>query len=78
MDEETVYLHHTFHHGGSKSAANNDLQKIRKAMDENNLETVDYWTKNYPIIFHLIFYILFSGQILPIKKPILGRIIETN
>jgi superoxide dismutase, Fe-Mn family len=61
MDEETVYLHHTFHHGGAVKAANNDLSKIRKAIDENNLETVDYWTKKLSYHFsshvlHTIFW----------------------
>lgn len=61
MDEETVYLHHTFHHGGAVKAANNDLQKIRKALDENNLETTDYWTKKLSYHFsshvlHTIFW----------------------
>lgn len=61
MDEETVYLHHTFHHGGAVKGANADLQKIRKAMDENNLETVDYWTKKLSYHFsshvlHTIFW----------------------
>ena len=61
MDEETVYLHHTFHHGGAVKAANGDLQKIRKAMDDNNLETVDYYTKKLSYHFsshvlHTIFW----------------------
>ena len=61
MDEETVYLHHAFHHGGAVKAANNDLLKIRKAMDDNNLETVDYWTKKLSYHFsshvlHTIFW----------------------
>jgi len=61
MDEETVYLHHTFHHGGAVKAANTDLLKIRKAMDDNNLETVDYWTKKLSYHFsshvlHTIFW----------------------
>ena len=61
MDEETVYLHHAFHHGGAVKAANNDLQKIRKAMDDNNLETIDYWTKKLSYHFsshvlHTIFW----------------------
>ncbi len=61
MDEETVYLHHTFHHGGAVKAANTDLQKIRKALDDNNLETVDYWTKKLSLhfsshILHTIFW----------------------
>ncbi len=42
-------------------AANNDLQKIRKALDENNLETTDYWTKKLSYHFsshvlHTIFW----------------------
>lgn len=45
MDSETLHLHYTFHHGGATKAANTDLKKIREAMDNNNLETVDYWTK---------------------------------
>ncbi len=61
MDEETVYLHHTFHHGGAVKGANKDLQMIRKALDENNLETVDYWTKKLSYHFsshvlHTIFW----------------------
>lgn len=61
MDEETVYLHHTFHHGGAVKAANVDLQKIRKAMDEQNFETTDYWTKKLSYhfsshILHTIFW----------------------
>ena len=30
MDEETVYLHHTYHHGGAVKAANIDVQMIQK------------------------------------------------
>ena len=61
MDEETVYLHHTFHHGGAVKAANKDAQMIRKSMDENNTETVDYWTKKLSYhfsshILHTIFW----------------------
>ena len=61
MDEETVYLHHTFHHGGAVKAANSDLLKIHKALDDNNLETVDYWTKKLSYHFsshvlHTIFW----------------------
>ena len=42
MDAETMHLHYTFHHGGAVKGANKDLQMIKKALDENNLETVDY------------------------------------
>src|SRR6187431_899883 len=45
MDAETLHLHYTFHHGGAVKAANNDLAKIKLALGENNLETVDFWTK---------------------------------
>src|SRR6185436_4112432 len=68
MDQETVHLHYTFHHGDAVKAANKDLQMVKKAMDENlptgqagNLETVDYWTKKLSLhlsshILHTIFW----------------------
>jgi Fe-Mn family superoxide dismutase len=58
MDAETMHLHYTFHHGGAVKAANKDLQMIRKALDENNLETVDYWTKK--LSYHFSSHILHS------------------
>ena len=65
MDEETVYLHHTFHHGGAVKAANAELQKIRKALDENSLETVDYWTKklSYHFSSHVLHTIFWTNLI---------------
>jgi superoxide dismutase, Fe-Mn family len=56
MDEETVHLHHTFHHGGAVKGANKDLQMIRKALDLNDLETVDYWTRK--LSYHLSSHVL--------------------
>ncbi|HKZ36559.1 MAG TPA: superoxide dismutase [Chryseolinea sp.] len=56
MDQETLHLHYTFHHGDAVKAANKDLQMIQKALDENNVETVDYWTKK--LSFHLSSHIL--------------------
>jgi Fe-Mn family superoxide dismutase len=61
MDAETLHLHYTFHHGGAVKAANNDLKKIKEALDSNNLETVDYWTKKLSHhfsshILHTIFW----------------------
>lgn len=56
MDAETLHLHYTFHHGGAVKGANKDLQMIKKAMDENGLETVDYWTKK--LSYHLSSHIL--------------------
>jgi superoxide dismutase, Fe-Mn family len=58
MDTETLHLHYTFHHGGATKAANTDLKKIREAIDANNLETVDYWTKK--LSYHLSSHILHS------------------
>lgn len=56
MDQETLHLHYTFHHGDAVKAANKDAQMIRKALDENNVETVDYWTKK--LSYHLSSHIL--------------------
>ncbi|MGC4100014.1 superoxide dismutase [Ferruginibacter sp.] len=58
MDAETMHLHYTFHHGGAVKAANTDLQMIKKAMDENNLQTVDYWTKK--LSYHFSSHVLHS------------------
>lgn len=58
MDTETLHLHYTFHHGGAVKGANKDLQMIRKAMDENSLETVDYWTRK--LSYHLSSHVLHS------------------
>ncbi|MEN9686227.1 MAG: hypothetical protein RLZZ28_2013 [Bacteroidota bacterium] len=79
MDEETVYLHHTFHHGGAVKAANKDLQMIRKAMDENNMETVDYWTKKLSFHFsshvlHTIFWTNLTNKKTEPKGDLLKRI----
>ena len=58
MDAETMHLHYTFHHGGAVKAANKDLAMIKKSLDENNLETVDFWTKK--LSFHASSHILHS------------------
>ncbi|NOT76970.1 MAG: superoxide dismutase [Cyclobacteriaceae bacterium] len=56
MDQETLHLHYTFHHGDAVKAANTDLTNIKKAIDANVLDTVDYWTKK--LSFHLSSHIL--------------------
>jgi superoxide dismutase, Fe-Mn family len=56
MDEETLHLHYTFHHGGAVKAANKDMEMIRSAMNSNNMETVDYWTKK--LAFHFSSHVL--------------------
>jgi superoxide dismutase, Fe-Mn family len=58
MDAETLHLHYTYHHGGAVKAANNDMKKIKEALDTNNLETVDFWTKK--LAFHFSSHILHS------------------
>lgn len=58
MDAETLHLHYTFHHGGATKAANVDVQKINEALNSNNFETVDYWTKK--LSYHLSSHILHS------------------
>ncbi len=63
MDAETLHLHHDFHHGGAVKGANKDLLMIKKAMDENNLETVDFWTKklSYHFSSHLLHTIFWTN-----------------
>lgn len=56
MDQETLHLHYTFHHGDAVKAANKDLAMIKEAIDKNSLDTVDYWTKK--LSFHLSSHIL--------------------
>ena len=63
MDQETVHLHYTFHHGDAVKAANKDLMMIKKAIDETpvagspgQMDTVDYWTKK--LSYHLSSHIL--------------------
>lgn len=56
MDQETLHLHYTFHHGDAVKAANKDLAMIKKSIDENSLDTIDYWTKK--LSFHLSSHIL--------------------
>ncbi len=56
MDEETLHLHYTFHHGGAVKAANTDLKKIQQSINDNQLETVDYWTRK--LSHHLSSHIL--------------------
>lgn len=58
MDAETMHLHYTFHHGGAVKGANKDLAMIKKAMDEGNMETVDYWTKK--LSYHFSSHVLHS------------------
>ncbi len=79
MDAETMRLHYTFHHGGAVKGANTDLQMIKKALDENNLQTVDYWTKKLSYHFsshvlHSIFWTNLTNKRSDPKAELLKRI----
>ena len=79
MDEETVQLHHTFHHGGAVKAANKDVEMIRKALNEQNLETVDYWTRKLSYHFsshvlHTIFWTNLTNKKMDPKGALLQQI----
>ena len=58
MDEETLHLHHTFHHGGAVKGANKDIEMIKSVMNSGNFTLADHWTKK--LSFHLCSHILHS------------------
>ena len=79
MDSETLYLHYTFHHGGAVKGANKDQQMIKKALDDNNLETIDFWTKKLSYHFsshvlHSIFWTNLTNKKSEPKGELLKRI----
>jgi Fe-Mn family superoxide dismutase len=79
MDEETLYLHYTFHHGNAVKAANKHQAEIRKAMDTGNLEGVDFQTKKLSLqfsshILHSIFWTNLSNKKTEPSGELLRRI----
>jgi superoxide dismutase, Fe-Mn family len=79
MDAETLELHHKYHHGGAVKAANTDLQMIKKAVEENKMETVDFWTKKLSYhfsshILHTIFWTNLTNKKNDPKGDLLKRI----
>jgi superoxide dismutase, Fe-Mn family len=79
MDEETVHLHHTFHHGGAVKAANKDLVMIKEAMSKETIEMADYWTKKLSFhfsshILHTIFWTNLTNKAQQPKGELLKRI----
>ena len=58
MDEETLHLHHTFHHGGAVKGANKEIEMIKSVMNSGDLTLADHWTKK--LSFHLSSHILHS------------------
>jgi Fe-Mn family superoxide dismutase len=79
MDAETLHLHYTFHHGGAVKSANADLGKIKLALEQNNLETIDFWTKKLSYhfsshILHTIFWTNLSNKKTEPKGDLLKQI----
>jgi superoxide dismutase, Fe-Mn family len=79
MDAETLNLHYTFHHGGAVKGANKDMEMIKKAVSEGNLETVDFWTKKLSYHFsshalHSIFWTNLTNKKSQPKGDLLKRI----
>ena len=79
MDEETVHLHYTFHHGGAVKGANKDLQMIKTGLEKNELETIDFWTKKLAFHFsshvlHTIFWTNLTNKKTEPKGELLKRI----
>jgi superoxide dismutase, Fe-Mn family len=71
LDAETMYIHFTFHHGGAVKAANIAQKKIKEAIDNNNLETVDFWTKklSYHFSSHILHSIFWTNLINKQSNP---------
>lgn len=63
MDEETVYLHYTFHHGGAVKGANKDLAQVRNALDQGESAQVEYWTQKlaYHVSSHVLHTIFWTN-----------------
>jgi len=67
MDEETLHLHYTFHHGNAVKAANKLQGQIHEALNAGTLDTVDYFTKKLSLqfsshILHTIFWTNLSNK----------------
>ena len=58
MDEETLHIHHTFHHGVAVKGANKDIEMIKSVMNSGDFTLADHWTKK--LSFHLSSHILHS------------------
>lgn len=61
MDEETLHLHYTFHHGNAVKAANKFQGKIKDCLVKGDFENADFYTKKLTFqsashILHSIFW----------------------
>ncbi len=67
MDEETMHLHFTFHHGNAVKAANKYQGKIRDCLSKGDFEGSDFYTKKLTLqasshILHSIFWTNLSAS----------------
>lgn len=71
MDEETVHLHYTFHHGGAVKGANTDLAKVRTAMDAKDAVAAEYWTQKlaYHVSSHVLHTIFWTNLTNKLTTP---------
>ncbi|MCX6154945.1 MAG: superoxide dismutase [Candidatus Kapabacteria bacterium] len=79
MDAETLHLHYTFHHSAAVKGANDDMKKIKEALEANNLDTVDHWTKKLSFHFsshflHSVFWTNLTNKKSEPKGELLKRI----
>ena len=79
MPEENLMLHYTAHHGGAVKTANKATEMVKKALDTQNLEGVDFWTKKLSLhlsshVLHTIFWTNLSAKKTEPKGDLLKRI----
>jgi Fe-Mn family superoxide dismutase len=79
MDEETVYLHYTFHHGNAVKAANDFNEKIKAALDKQDLTNADFYTKKLSLqlsshILHSVFWTNLTNKKTEPKGELLKQI----
>lgn len=71
MDEETLYLHYNFHHGGAVNGANKDLAQIRNALEQQDNVQIEYWTQKlaYHFSSHVLHTIFWTNLTNKPTKP---------
>jgi len=79
MDEETLAIHFKYHHGGAIKGANKDMAKIKLALDNDDLDMVDLWTRKLSYHFsshvlHSIFWTNLTNSSVTPKGELLKRI----
>jgi len=79
MPADVLKLHWTAHHGGAVNTANKATGLIKKALEVNNLEGADYWTKKLSLhlsshVLHTIFWTNITNKKTEPKGELLKRI----